>query len=194
MTLWGVLLPQVMWYTEFVVDWYAGQVITVLAVGVLAVMVPSALLFDGDRTLGRWGVGKRSWRLVATAVALGWAGFYATEVLDHSYQVTSSAAYFSALLCVPLCGLAMVGIMRLRSWGLWVGVLGVAMLAVLPFAMHDATYLHTGGYIDGFVHASTSGVGRQMLFALVPVGLVWLCAAPFLHAFVRKCIKGIDAL
>jgi hypothetical protein len=189
-TLWGVLLPQVLWYTEFVVDWYQGQVLTVVLSGLFAVMIPSALLFEGRSTLGAWGVGAGRPRLFLATVALGWIGFLSTNLLDHSYQVESTTAYVGALLAIPLAAAAMIGILRLRSWALWAAVASASSLAIVPFALSDATYFHSGGYIDSFVQSTTSTTSAALFAAMIPVALVWLCIAPFLHAFIRKCLKA----
>jgi hypothetical protein len=82
-TLWGVLLPQVVWYPELVVDWYQGQIGTVLAYGLFAVLMPTALLYDGAQTLGGWGAQVSRARLFATATLLGWIAFLGTNLLDH---------------------------------------------------------------------------------------------------------------
>lgn len=193
-TLWGVLLPQVLWYTEFVVDWQQGQVFTVVLSGMFAVMVPTALLFEGRDTFGEWGASAGRARLFLTAVALGWIGFLSTNLLDHSYQVESTTAYMGALFAIPLAAAAIIGILRLRTWALWAGVAAAGALAVVPLAVTDATYLHSGGYIDTFVHGTTSTTFSALFAAMIPVAVVWLCAAPFLHAFVKKCVKGIESL
>lgn len=193
-TLWGVLLPQVFWYTELVVDWYQGQIGTVLAYGLFAVLMPTALLYDGAQTFGGWGAQVSRGRLFATATLLGWIAFLGTNLLDHSYQTDSTLACVGALLAVCLGGAAAVGILRLRTWALWAGVAAAVALALVPLAMTDARYLHSGGYIDAFVY-NTSGTGaRAFLSAVLPVATIWMCAAPFLHAFVKKCVKGIEAL
>jgi hypothetical protein len=192
-TLWGVVLPQVLWYTEFVVDWHTGQVFTVVLAALFAVAVPTALLFEGRNTFGAWGASAGRARLFFATVALGWIGFLATNLLDHSYQVESTTAYLGALLAIPLAAAAMIGILRLRSWALWAAVAAAGSLAIVPFALSDATYLRSGGYIDSFVQSTTTSTGATLFAALIPVAIVWLCVAPFLHAFIRKCAKGIEA-
>jgi hypothetical protein len=193
-TLWGVLLPQTLWYTELVVDWYQGQVVLVVLAGLLAVMVPTAVLYEGRGTFGGWGVDVGAGRLFATAVAAGWIGFLATNLLDHSYQVESTLAYVAALAVIPLAALALFGIVRLRAWALCAAVGAAAALAVVPWAVHDTTYLHSGGYIDSFVAETAGSTWRAAMSAALPGALIWLCAAPFLHAFLRKCMKGIESL
>ncbi len=192
-TLWGVLLPQVFWYTEFVVDWHRGQVFTVVLAALFVVSVPTALLFEGRKTFGAWGASAGRARLFFATVGLGWIGFLSTNLLDHSYQVQSTTAYLGALLAIPLSAAAIIGILRLRSWALWAAVAAAGSLAIVPFALSDAAYARSGGYIDTFVHSTTSTTGAAIFAALIPVALVWLCVAPFLHAFIRKCAKGIEA-
>jgi hypothetical protein len=187
------LLPQVLWYTEFVVDWHRGQVFTVVLSALFTVMVPTALLFEGRETFGAWGATAGRTRLFFATVALGWIGFLSTNLLDHSYQVESTSAYMGAFLAIPLAGLAIVGILRLRSWALWAALASAGALATVPFAMSDASYFRSGGYIDSFVHSSTGSSGAVLFAAMIPVAVVWLCIAPFLHAFIRKCAKGIEA-
>ena len=193
-TLWGVLLPQMFWYTEFAVDWYQGQVFTVMLSGMFAVMVPTALLYEGNATFGEWGAHAGRGRLFLLAVTLGWIGFLSTNLLDHSYQVESTTAYMGALLAIPLAAAAIIGILRLRTWALWAGVAAAGALAIVPLAVTDASYFSSGGYIDAFVHGTTGTTFAALFAAVLPVAIVWLCAAPFLHAFVKKCVKGIDSL
>ncbi len=193
-SLWGVLLPQVFWYTELAVDWYAGQVVTILLCGLTAVLVPTALLYEGRTTLGEWGVKAGAGRLMATAVALGWIGFLATEMCDHSYQVDSTLAYAAAFTAIPLAALAMTGIVRLRAWSLWVGVGAALALALVPLAVSDSSYLRSGGYIDAFVFETAGSPGRALLWAIFPATVIWALAAPFLHAFVKRCVNDLEPL
>lgn len=193
LTLWGVLLPQVLWYAEFVVDWHDAQVFTVVLSGLLCVMVPTALLFEGKATLGAWGACASRARLFFSTIALGWIGFLSTNLLDHSYQVESTTAFMAALLAIPLSAAAIIGILRLRTWALWAAVAAASALAIVPFAVGDSTYARSGGYIDSFVQSTTSTTFSALFAALIPVAIVWLCIAPFLHAFLRKCAKGIEA-
>lgn len=192
-TLWGVLLPQVLWYTEFVVDWHTGQVFTVVLAALFAVAVPTALLFEGRKTLGAWGATAGRARLFFATVALGWIGFLSTNLLDHSFQVESTTAYLGALLAIPLSAAAIIGILRLRSWALWAAVAAAGSLAIVPFALSDAAYRRSGGYIDTFVQGTTTTTFAALFAALIPIAIVWLCIAPYLHAFIRKCAKGIEA-
>ena len=48
-------------------------------------------------------------------------------------------------------------------------------------------------HIDTFVQGTTANTGAALFAALIPIAIVWLCVAPFLHAFIRKCAKGIEA-
>jgi hypothetical protein len=192
--LWGVLLPQVFWYSELVVDWYQAQVVTVILLGLGAVLVPTALLYEGRDTFGQWGARAGAGRLFATAVALGWVGFLGSNLLDHSYQVDSTLAYVAAFGAMPLAAVAMVGLVRLRTWALWAAVGAGAALALVPLAVSEATYLRSGGYIDAFVYSTAGNGARAVMSAVIPIALIWLCAAPFLHAFLRKCARGIESL
>lgn len=187
LTLWGVLLPQVFWYTEFAVDWHSGAHLgSILLAALAAAAVPSALLHAGDRTLTDWNPAPGRTRLLGLAVAVGWIGFAASEFLDHSYQMESSAAYAGALAALPLAALAVHGIFHMRAWALWAGMGAALGLAMVPLAATWSSYWSTGGYID-LVHCMTMGTDlRVALSALLPVALVWALGAPYLHGFVRR--------
>ncbi len=187
-TLWGVVLPQLFWYTEFVVDWRAGfGLSTTVLAGLALVLVPTALMFEGKSTLSDWRrVSAGRFRLLLTAVASAWVAFGATEFIDHSYQLNSSMAYGGALTAAILGIIGAFGLMRLRVWGLFAVVAAAASLALVPLAFNWTPYMFTGGYIDSFV-VSTSGSGFQsVLAAAMPLALVGACAAPFLKSVVQR--------
>ena len=187
LTLWGVLLPQVFWYTEFAVDWHQGAHLgTILLTALAAVAVPSALLHAGERTLTDWNPAPGRTRLLALAVAVGWIGFAASEFLDHSYQLQSWAAYTGALAALALAALAVHGIFHMRAWSPWAGMGAAIGLAMIPLAATWSSYWSTGGYIDS-IHCMTAGTdARVALSALLPVAVVWALGAPYLHGFVRR--------
>lgn len=185
-SLWGVLLPQVLWYTEFMVDWHHGQNLPeIVTLALLVTGLPTLLLMQPGRPLVDWNCVSPG-RLVGLAIACGWIAFAATEFLDHSYQMKSSAAYLGALAAVPLAALAVKGIYQLRAWGLWAGVAAAIALATVPLAASFTSYMHTGGYIDSFRAVAVGSDLRIALSMALPVIAVWALAAPYLHAFLRK--------
>jgi hypothetical protein len=189
-TLWGVLLPQVLWYAEFVVDWHNGAGLTTVLVAAFAVVaVPTMLLFEGRETLSDWrplGAGRA--RLLVAAIALGWLGHLATNFLDHSYRDQGWMAYGAAFLAVPLSALAIAGIINLRSWALWAGVGAALSLAMVPLSFEPSWAYGGAGYLDTMVSATTGSELRQLATAIVPIAAIWALTAPFLHAFVRKAL------
>lgn len=191
LTLWGVLLPQVFWYTEFVVDWHRGaHLFDVLVAGLAAAAVPTALLMTRGSArsgvLTDWNPAPGRFRLLGLAIALCWIAFAASEFLDHSYQLESWAAYIGALVAIPMAALAVRGIYHLRAWSLWAGMLAAAGLALVPLAAAWSTYWPTGGYIDQ-IRCMTAGSDLRVAFAtLLPLAVVWALGAPYLHGFVRR--------
>lgn len=187
-TLWGVLLPQLFWYTEFSVDWYGGAGLTaIVAIAFLIAALPTALLYDGRGTLTAWsGRCAAPGRVLGAAVFLGWLGFMATECLDHSYQMTSDLAYAGALLAVGLSVLGAYGLLRFRAWALPVAAGAVASFALVPFAFETAAYRASGGYIDAAVNATTATPCAVLFTALVPMVLLYLTAGPYLREFARR--------
>ncbi len=185
-TVWGVVLPQVLWYCEFVVDWHRGQGIAeVIMIALAAASLPTFLLIHRDRRLVDLECISPN-RLLGLAIACGWIGFAATEFLDHSYQMLSTAAYVGALVAIPLAALAVSGIYKLRAWGLWAAVGAAIALAIVPLAASWTGYLHTGGYIDSFRGAAAGSDCRIAISMLIPLVAIWALGAPFLHAFLRK--------
>jgi hypothetical protein len=187
LTLWGVLLPQVFWYTEFVFDWYqSAYMADVILAGLVTVAVPSALLYVGPNTLSDWNPAQGSFRLLALAVSMCWLSFGATEFLDHSYQLMSWGAYTGAFAAVFLGALAAYGLFGLRAWGLWLGVGAALALAVVPLAAASSCYLASGGYMDDIRMATTGSDTRVALSMILPLAVVWFLGAPYLHGFVRR--------
>ncbi|MCG8422008.1 MAG: hypothetical protein MJE77_29145 [Proteobacteria bacterium] len=185
-TLWGVLFPQVLWYTEFLVDWHQGQGLAeavMLAFAVCA--LPTWLLARPGRPLADWNCAHPS-RLLGFAIVCGWIGFAATEFMDHSYQLESWTAYIGALAAVVLAALATRGIYGLRSWGLLCGIGSAVALAVIPLSVSWTSYVPSGGYIDGFQSATTATDVHIALSMLIPATVLWILSAPFMHAFCRK--------
>jgi len=187
-TLWGVLLPQVLWFTEFVVDWHSGNgLVPTVVAGLALVCVPTMLLFEGSSTLGDWRpMAENRTRLLLTAIAAAWVAFGASEYLDHSYQLDSGLAYGGAALAMGLGILAVLGLLRLRVWGLVAAVAAAGSLAVVPLAFQWASYLPTGGYIDGFVRATSGCALTSTVSALVPLAVVGALGAPFLRSFAAR--------
>jgi hypothetical protein len=191
-TLWGVLAPQVIWYTEFLIDWHGSAGLsTALLAAMTIVTIPTLLLYDGVDTLDDWTpLESGRARLLTYAVSLGWIGYIATNVLDHSYQSESALGYGGALVAVVLSGIAVLGLFRLKAWALWAGVAAAVALAMVPFAIsaNSGTYLPSGGYIDAIV-ASTSTCGvRTVAYAAIPVALSVFIVGPYLRAFMRKAL------
>jgi len=187
-TLWGVLLPQVLWYTEFVVDWRAGFGLTTTALlGVAVVLIPTMLLFEGKDTLADWRrISAGRLRLLLTAVAATWIAYGATQFLDHSYQLNSGVAYGSALLALGFGCLAAFGLMRLKVWGLFAAIAAAGSLAVVPLAFHGASYVMTGGFIDSFVFTTSATLPQSIFSATVPLIVVYVCARPFLRSAMAR--------
>lgn len=188
LSLWGVLLPQVFWYTEFVIDWHQGaHLVDVVLVALIGAALPTVLLFAGRAaTLRDWNPQPGSVRLLGLAVAMCWLAFAGTEFLDHSYQVLSWTAYASALAAVALGALAAHGLFHLRAWALWAGVGAAVALALVPVATASSCYLASGGYMDEIRMAMAGNDNRLALSMVAPVAVVWILGAPYLHGFVRK--------
>lgn len=189
-TLWGVLLPQMFWYTEFAVDWHAGNGLTaVVAVALLIAALPTALLYEGRRTLAGWSARCASpGRVIGAAVTLGWLGFMATECLDHSYQLTSNAAYAGALVAAGLAAAGIYGLLRLRAWALPVSVGAAVSFALVPLAFQWTQYRPSGGYIDAAVTSTTGSMYAATITALLPLAVLYLVAGPYLKAFARRLV------
>jgi len=187
-TLWGVLLPQVLWFTEFVIDWHYGKGLVPTAIAGLAlVCVPTMLLFEGKNTLGDWRpMADNRTRLLLTAIASAWVVFGASEYLDHSYQLSSDLAFGGAMLAGGLGVLAVIGLLRLRVWGLIAAVAAAGSLAVVPLAFRWAEYLPSGGFIDGFVRTTSGCALTSTVSALVPLALIGALAAPFLRSLATR--------
>jgi hypothetical protein len=185
-TLWGVLLPQVLWYTELVSDWHHNSGMTdIVAIGFMVVLIPSLLLLRRGRALADW---QTPWpnRLLGLAMVCAWIGFAATEFIDHAYIMASWTAYVGALVAIPLAALAVKGLYHLRAWGLWAGVAAAVALAMVPLAASFTTYWGTGGFIDEVRMTTASSDSRIAVSMLLPLCAVWFMAAPYLHAFVRR--------
>lgn len=185
-TLWGVLFPQLLWYTEFAVDWHRGQGISeIVTIALLVAGLPTLLLSRRDQPLVDWDCISPT-RLFGLAVLCCWIGFAATEFIDHSYQMASWTGYLGALAAIPLAALAVKGIFHMRAWGLWAAVAAAVAVAMIPLAATHTGYMYTGGYIDE-LRATVAGTdGRAALSMAIPLAAVWLLAAPYLHAFLRK--------
>jgi len=187
--LWGIVLPQTLWLTEFSVDWYQAQGLVALCLGaLLAVAVPTTLLYEGRDTLGKWDVSWGSTRLFALALLSGWVMTLGTELLDHSYQLSSSSAYAAALIAVVLSGAAVMGLIAVRVWALLACVGSVLALAWVPVSVADAIYAPSYGYIDVFVAGTTGTSARLVLSSLIPIAVIGIVAGPFLHAFFKKIL------
>jgi hypothetical protein len=191
--LWGVLLPQVLWYTEFLVDWNAGVGVTTAVIGAIGlVALPTALLFDGSSTLTGWPLATGRIRILITAIAVGWLGLLATNMIDHSYQLDSWFAYTSALAAIPLAALSIYGLIRLRTWALWTSIGTALAVGMVAFAFTWTSYTLSGGYfgapgyIDSFVHSTTSCSLRVVSAALLPALAIAALTAPFLHACFKR--------
>ncbi len=196
-TLWGVVLPQVVWYTEFLADWNNGRgIMTALATAVGVVAVPTLLLFgrrlvrkfEGQDVLTGWGTltyGRG--RLVAATIVLSWIAFAGASFIDHSSRLPSNVAYAGALATFVLASLSVVGMMKLRAWALWLGVASAVTLALVPLASLWTPYMpNMGWHIDTAYSALADKEALRALWALIPLSAVWLIAGPFLHDFVRK--------
>ena len=190
-TLWGVLFPQMLWYTEFLVDWHQGQgLLQAFLLAVTVCALPTALLSRPGRALADWSCSNPG-RLLGFAVASAWIGFAATEFMDHAYQLDSWTAYGGSLAAVLLAILAVKGIYNLRTWGLVAGVAAAVALAMIPLAATWTSYVPNGtiigqGFIDGLHSTTASSDGRASLSMLLPLAALCGLAAPFLRAFVRK--------
>lgn len=190
-TLWGVLLPQMFWYTEFVVDWHQGHGLTaVIAVALMAAALPTALLYEGRQTLAGWSSRCAApSRIVGAAIALGWLGFLATECIDHSYQLRSDAAYAGALIAIGLSALGAYGLLRLRAWALPAAIGACAGFAVIPLAFLSTRYLPSGGYIDATVTGTTGTAWAALFTAILPAAVLYVIAGPYLRAFFRRLTR-----
>jgi hypothetical protein len=190
-TLWGVLLPQAFWYTEFVVDWHQGHGLTaVIAIALMAAALPTALLYEGRQTLAGWSSRCAApSRIVGAAIALGWLGFLATECIDHSYQLRSDAAYAGALIAIGLSALGAYGLLRLRAWALPAALGACAGFAVIPLAFLSSRYLPSGGYIDAAVTGTTGTAWAALFTAILPAAVLYVIAGPYLRAFFRRLTR-----
>lgn len=195
--LWGLALPQVFWFTEYLLDWHGGNYIMVPVVaGLGAVVVPTVLLlgsslvrrFEGQDTLTGWATltyGRA--RLVGSAVALGWIGFAATAFMDQSQRLDSHLAWTGAFMAVIFGALAVMGILRLRAWSLWAGVISALSLSLVPLAAMWTPYQPNVGYhIDWVASTLANSPFKLVFWVLLPLVVVGIFAAPFLRDFFRK--------
>jgi hypothetical protein len=191
-TLWGVLLPQMFWYTEFVVDWHQGHgLASIFLIAPLIAALPTALLYEGRKTLHDWSPRCASpARVVGAAITLGWLGFLATECIDHSYQLSSNAAYAGALVAVILAAVGIYGLLRLRTWALPVSVGAALSFALVPLAFQWTQYRPSGGYIDAAVTSTTGSSYAAIMTALLPAAVLYLVAGPYLKAFIKRLGRG----
>jgi hypothetical protein len=188
-SLWGLLLPQMFWYTEFALDWHGGHGLLGVALAfALAVGLPTALLFEGHETLAGWGLQSERGRLFATTVVLAWIGFGASEVLDHSYRTHSVAAFVAAFAVLPLTGIALAGMMRLRTWALWAGMAAAVLFGSVALTFSPTWYFGGAGYLDAAMVITLSSTVRRIVAAMIPATVVWLAAAPFFRSFVRRVL------
>jgi hypothetical protein len=195
--LWGLVLPQVFWATEFLLDWHDGNYLMVPVVaGFAAVAVPTALLFgrslvrrfEGTDTLTGWAnltYGRA--RLVGSAIALSWVGYAGTQFMDQSYRLDSNLAWAGAFMAVIFGGLAVAGILRLRAWALWSGVIAALSLSLVPLAAIWTPYQENVGYhLDWFASTLANSPIKLVFWILLPLVVVWVFAGPFLRDFVKK--------
>jgi hypothetical protein len=196
-TLWGLLLPQTLWYTEYLADWHEGRgILTALAAGLGVVAVPTALLFgrrlvrqfEGRDVLTGWAtLSYGRGRLVAAAVVMAWLAFAGAAFIDHSIRLPSALAWSGALMAALLGGAATWGILRLRAWALWLGVGAALALALVPLSALWTPYLPNAGWqIDLAVATLARTEAQRALWAVFPLSAVWLIAGPFLRDFLRK--------
>jgi hypothetical protein len=188
LTLWGVLLPQSFWFTEFSVDWFGGRgMYTALLAFVAVAAVPSMLLFEGRHTLVDWRrLSHGRGRLLGTAIVMSWLGFVATQYLDNSLRYESDAAYLAAVATIFISGLAVVGIFRLRVWGLALAVAGAVTAAVLPLSFLSIKYVGGHGYIDSFIRDTTGSTLNAVGTALLPITALLMVSGPFLRVLARR--------
>ena len=191
-TLWGVLLPQVFWWTEFVVDWHAGAGFSAIMLAApLIVMVPTALLYEGSNTLANWSPRCAApGRVLGAAVAMAWLGFFATECLDHSYQMPSDASYAGGLLALGFAGLAAYGLLRFRAWALPAAAFAAFAFAFIPLGFERTAYLASGGYIDAVVMSATGTGCAKLTTAILPAVVVYWIAGPYLRKFGRHLFRN----
>ncbi|GAB4510120.1 MAG: hypothetical protein Tsb0020_27100 [Haliangiales bacterium] len=186
-TLWGVLLPQVFWATEFVVDWHQSQHLFDIVLGaLLTVAVPTALIFRGSDSLRDWNPARGSLRLLSMAIALCWLAFGATEFLDHAYHMPSWSAFGGAAAAAVLGALAARGLFSLKAWALWAGVGAAVALALVPLSATWTSLLPYGGYMEQTLLTTSGTDTRIAMSMLIPLAIVWGLGAPYLHGFVRK--------
>ncbi len=190
-TLWGVMLPQVFWFTELSVDWYGGAgLATIMVIGPLLALIPTALLYEGPRTLMSWSPKLQApSRILGSAIALAWVGFFATECLDHSYQMTGNTPFVAANICIALAALGAYGFLRLRTWALPVALGACAAFAIIPMSFDSTRYMGSGGYIDATVRNTMGSCSAVMFTALLPILAVSIIAGPYMVQFIRKLIK-----
>ncbi len=197
LTLWGVLLPQTAWFTEYLADWHEGKGIATAVAGAVSVAaVPTALLwgrnllqrFEGRDMLTGWAtLSYGRGRLLASAMVLSWMGFGAASFMDHAYRLPSDLAYFGALMTLGLSAVAVAGIMRLRAWALWVGVAATLTMALVPLAALWTPYEpNLGWHINSVVTSLAGSDLQRAMLALVPLSILWMLAGPFLQAFWSK--------
>ncbi|WP_045119332.1 hypothetical protein [Haliangium ochraceum] len=189
-SVWGVLLPQTLWYTEFMSDWHAGACLgSAIVAALLVASVPTALVFAGRHTLRDWNPAPRALRLLGLAIALAWLAFAGTQVMDRAYQFADwSDAYLAALGAVCLGALAAHGLMNLRTWALWAGIAAALAMAVVPLELASSFYMphFAGSYVNALHSALLGSECRALMTALFPVAAIGMLSAPYLHGFVRK--------
>jgi|GEM_PF-3946589 len=186
LTLWGLVLPQTLWYTELCIDWYSGACLASVALaGMAAVMAPTMMLWDGERTFAGWGAAQPM-RLFSSAVALSWLGFAGMQFLDHSWATDSSLAYVGALAALGFAGMGVVGVYKLKTVGLWAGLAAALGLSLVPGSFIGARYVPSGGYIDALVASMTASDLSVVAWSLVPIAAIAIFTGPYLVAFARK--------
>lgn len=196
-TLWGVVLPQTFWYTEFLADWRQGQhILPTLAAGLAFAAIPTLLLFgqrlvrkfEGrDASVGWSTLFEGRARMVLAIVVLCWIGFAGANFIDHSYRLPSNIAYAGGLGAFFFSGLAVFGALRLRAWALWLGVIAALSLALIPVSSLWTPYIpNVGWHIDSMYTLFARCELQRALWALVPVAIVWKVSEPFLKGFLRK--------
>ncbi|HEY4121312.1 MAG TPA: hypothetical protein VGM56_25780, partial [Byssovorax sp.] len=186
LTLWGVLLPQLFWYTEFSADWRSGRGLgTIVLAAFATVVLPTALLVRGKASaLGGWGkLAMAKGRLLAATAGLGWTALAAMTFLDHSDAFSNvGGAMMAGLATLPLAALGMVGLWRQRTWGLMAAGGAVAALGAMFFGMGDAAYAASGRAMDWFAAAPALHPG---VLALAPMAVLTAILAPFVVGMAR---------
>lgn len=185
-TLWGVLLPQSLWFVELSIDWYGGaQIGFVFAAAIALVAWPTTQLVrslaPSKRVPTPGGLAT-----FGASVLLAWIAFGATEFLDHSYQLLSDGTYIAALITVPLAVSAAAGALTHQLWSMPVGALAAVFGGLIPLGFATSPYLTTGGVADEIVFAMAGTPANAVLIATLPmVLLAWIWTPALISAAAR---------